>query len=211
MIKLNVIDNEIDRTIAKNIVENHHSYVPTFESVGRRIDWLIYYDYEIIGMIGIGSSTYPPCKDILRRLSITKEEYKGIFNSIANNWRFCLTKKVPNIGTQVLKLLRERSQIEWYKKYGDELKYLITFVAGGNNGAVYRADNWEIIGETSGLPSHKSISMKWDDSEQIKRKFVKPNGQNKKLIFFKELKPIIKGEGVKIEESIIIGRKEELF
>jgi hypothetical protein len=30
--------------------------------------------------------------------------------------------------------------------------------------------------------------MKWDDKESLKKKFVKPNGENKKIIFFKELK-----------------------
>ena len=65
---------------------------------------------------------------------------------------------------------------------------MITFVAGGNNGAVYRADNWECIGSTAGLPKHKSSSMKWDDNNALKTKFVEPTGENKKLIFFKELK-----------------------
>ena len=63
----------------------------------------------------------------------------------------------------------------------------MTFVGGGNNGAVYKADNWELIGETSGLPEHTSVSMKWNNKEELKEKFVKPNGENKKLIFFKKL------------------------
>jgi hypothetical protein len=98
-----------------------------------------------------------------------------------------MCKKIPNVGTRVLKLLRQQAPIEWKKKYGDTLKYLITFVGGGHNGAVYKADNWEVIGNTAGLPSHKSVSMKWDDGEALKAKFVKPTGENKKVIFFKEL------------------------
>lgn len=187
-IKLKLIATDSDRELAKTIVENHHSYVPTFKSVGRRIDWLIAVDGEVVGMIGIGSSTYPPCKDILRRLGRTKSEYREIFNNIANNWRFCMSKKIPNVGTRVLKSLRQQAPIEWKKKYGDELMYLITFVGGGHDGAVYKADNWEVIGNTAGLPSHKAVSMKWDDADALKSKFVKPTGENKKVIFFKELK-----------------------
>ena len=186
-IKLKLIATDSDRELAKTIVENHHSYVPTFKSVGRRIDWLIEIDNEVVGMIGIGSSTYPPCKDILQRLGRTKSEYREIFNNIANNWRFCMSKKIPNVGTRVLKALRQQAPIEWKKKYGDDLKYLITFVGGGRDGAVYKADNWEVIGNTAGLPSHKSVSMKWDDADGLKAKFVKPTGENKKVIFFKEL------------------------
>ena len=186
-IELKLVSNEADKALAKSIVENHHSYVPTFKSVGRRIDWLVYIDDELSGMIGIGSSTYPPCKDILHHLGITKTEYKDRFNTFANNWRFCMMKSVKNAGTRILKSLRKQAKVEWKRKYGDELKYIITFVGAGHNGAVYRADNWECIGKTSGLPSHKSVSMKWDNGDQIKEKFVKPTGENSKLIFIKKL------------------------
>lgn len=186
-LRLELISTKEEYNIAKRMVETYHSYVPTFNSVGRRIDWLIYLDDEIIGMIGIGSSTYPPCKDLLTYLNISKSEYKDIFNNIANNWRFCLIKSFPNIGTQVLKNLRHLAPIEWERKYNNKLKYLITFVGGGHNGAVYKADNWLEIGFTAGLPSHKSVSMKWDNTQEIKTKFVKPTGENRKIIFIKEL------------------------
>ena len=186
-VKLLLVCNKTMRDIAQHIVEHHHSYVPTFKSVGRRIDWLIEIDGKIVGMIGIGSSTYPPCKDILNYLSMSKSEYKEMFNNIANNWRFCMRENIKNAGTQILKQLRINAPIEWKNKYGDDLKYLITFVGGGHNGAVYKADNWECIGSTSGLPQHKSVSMKWDNKDAIKDKFVKPNGENKKLIFIKRV------------------------
>jgi len=177
--------------IVKNIIVNHHSYVASNASVGRRIDWLIYEDADFpqypIGMIGIGSSVYPPPKDILNELGVSKEEYKSIFNSIGNNWRFCMTKRIPNAGTQILKQLRLLAPNAWKQKYGDDLKWLITFVAGGNNGAVYLADNWKIVGKTAGLPKHKSSSMKWNTGEELKELFVKPTGENQKIILFKNI------------------------
>ena len=45
-----------------------------------------------------------------------------------------------------------------------------------------------MVGETAGLPDHKSLSMKWDNKSQLKTKFVKPTGENKKLIFVTEIK-----------------------
>lgn len=173
--------------MAEQIVREHHSYVPTFRSVGRRIDWLVEYENEIVGMIGLGSSTYPPPKDLLRYLNMNKNEYKKVFNNIANNWRFCLKKKIPNLGTMVLRELRNIAGAEWKKKYNNDLQYIITFVGGGNSGAVYKADNWEEIGMTAGLPQHRSSSMKWHDKEELKKLFVKPTGENKKKIFIKQL------------------------
>ena len=54
--------------------------MPTTRSVGRRIDWLIYVDEDFmsrpVGMIGIGSSVYPPPKDLLNYLGTDKFGYK---------------------------------------------------------------------------------------------------------------------------------------
>jgi len=189
---LEQVTTKQQKQAVKYIIETYHSYVPTNASVGRRIDWLIYESNEFgsapVGMIGLGSSVYPPPKDILIRMKVSKNEYRSIFNSIANNWRFCMIKSIPNAGTQILKQLRTLAPIAWKEKYGDDLKVLITFVAGGNNGAVYLADNWEVIGKTSGLPTHKSTSMKWDNKEQLKEKFVKPTGENQKIILYKDIR-----------------------
>jgi hypothetical protein len=191
MIELVQVITQEQKNLVKSIIETHHSYVPTNSSVGRRIDWLIYQDTdtlpECIGMIGLGSSVYPPPKDILNYLKVTKQEYKLIFNQISNNWRFCFSKSVKNAGTQTLKQLRQKAPSAWKQKYGDDLKHIITFVGAGKNGAVYLADNWSRIGETSGLPAHKSSSMKWNNKEELKELFVKPTGENKKIILIKSL------------------------
>ena len=195
MIKLELVEYHLQKLQVKRIIEKHHSYVPSNSSVGRRIDWLVYHSEhtnvlgieEPVGMIGLGSSVYPPPKDILRYVGMTKSEYKDNFNSFANNWRYCLTKSIPNLGSQVLKQLRNLGLLQWKEKYGDDLKYLITFVGGGNDGTVYKADNWEHIGYTAGLPEHKSSSMKWDSKDKLKELFVKPTGENKKMIFIKEI------------------------
>jgi len=186
------VSSKEQKELVKYIIEKYHSYVPTNSSVGRRIDWLIYenddFGSQPIGMIGLGSSVYPPPKDILIHMGLSMKEYRSIFNCIANNWRFCMTKSVKNAGTQILRQLRELAPIAWKEKYGNDLKVLITFVAGGNTGAVYRADNWKVIGKTAGLPKHKSSSMKWNNSEQLKEKFVKPTGENQKIILYKDIR-----------------------
>ena len=73
MIELVEVTRQDQKDIVKHIIENHHSYVPSNASVGRRIDWLINYEGQTVGMIGLGSSVYPPPKDILRHLHLSKE------------------------------------------------------------------------------------------------------------------------------------------
>lgn len=195
MIELRIVKNKTQKELVNYIIKNYHSYVPTTRSVGRRIDYLIYDvkssdvfppDEECIGMIGVGSSTYPPCKDILIHLSISKNEYKDIFNNFANNWRFCLTKQIPNIASKIISKLCIVSRKDWKEKYGDDLKYIITYVGGNNKGTSYKAAGWNFIGYTSGLPKHAAVSMKWD-RDQLNNKFVKPTGENRKKIFIKKL------------------------
>lgn len=196
MLQLRLVNTPNQKETVNEIIKNYHSYVPNTKSVGRRIDYLIYLveeenvfppNEECVGMIGVGSSTYPPCKDILTHLSLSKSKYKDIFNSFGNNWRFCLKKKIPNIASQIISKLCVVSKKDWKQKYGDDLKYLITYVGGDNKGTSYKAAGWKHIGYTSGLPPHTAVSMKWDRNE-LDSKFVKPTGENKKRIFIRELK-----------------------
>ena len=98
-----------------------------------------------------------------------------------------MTTSIKNAGSQILKQLRQKAPMAWKNKYNNDLTHIITFVGGGRDGAVYKADNWRQIGETSGLPPHKSSSMKWDSKEGLKEKFVKPTGENKKSIYIREV------------------------
>ena len=53
--------------------------MPSTSSVGRRIDWVVFNDDVPVGMIGIGSSVYPPPKDILTQTKLSMKEYKDNF------------------------------------------------------------------------------------------------------------------------------------
>ena len=67
--------DKISKNFIKETITQFHSYVPSTVSVGRRIDWVVFNDDKPIGMIGIGSSVYPPPKDILTHIKMTKNEY----------------------------------------------------------------------------------------------------------------------------------------
>ena len=49
MVTIELVEDKTQKQMVKNIIENHHSYVPNNSSVGRRIDWLVYHsDYRNI-------------------------------------------------------------------------------------------------------------------------------------------------------------------
>lgn len=183
MISITIAETPDDKKIADKIVVDFHSYVASPRTVGRCIKYLIHYEDRIIGTFWIGSGFKPTPKAILNHFNMGQKEYDGIFNQVADNKRFCMRERIPNIGSQILKQIRLRAKTDWMNRYGDNLLAIVTTIGPSHNGAVYLADNWKNIGETAGLPpNRKSVSMKWDDKEGIKEKYVKPTGENKKKI-----------------------------
>jgi len=182
-IYLQIAESKSEKTIADNIVIKHHSYVASARTVGRVIKYLIWYEDRIVGTFWIGSGFKPTPKAILNFFKKSQSEFDKIFNEVADNKRFAMAESIPNLGSQILKAVRTRAAQDWQNRYGNNLQGIVTTIGEGKNGAVYLADNWEKIGETAGLPKReKSVSMKWNDSEEIKERYVKPTGENKKLI-----------------------------
>jgi hypothetical protein len=180
-----IFANTDDRIeIADQIVEKYHGYVASRKTVGRCLKYLIAYDGRYVGTIWIGSGFKPTPKDLLNFFGMNQKQFDAIFNTVADNKRFCLTEKIENLGTQTLKMMRDRIKSDWFSIYGDELQAIITTVGGNRIGSVYLADNWKKIGSTSGLPKNReSVSMKWDKKEVINMKYVQPTGEDKKTIF----------------------------
>jgi hypothetical protein len=189
MISLRIAETPEDKSIADQMVIQHHSYVASARTVGRCMKYIISTAYEgkDIGTFWVGSGFKPTPKSILNHFGMSQSEYDGIFNEVADNKRFCMVEKIPNLGSQILKAIRRRVKKDWYQRYGDNLRAIITTIGGNKSGSVYLADNWKQIGYTAGLPANrKSVSMKWDDKDSIAQKYVKPTGENKKIILITE-------------------------
>lgn len=182
-IALRVAESNEDKKIADQIVINHHSYVASARTVGRCLKYIISLEGRDIGTFWIGSGFKPTPKSILTYFDKSQKEFDAMFNNVADNKRFCMAERIPNIGSRILKKVRQRAKRDWKNRYGDDLVAIVTTIGNGKTGSVYLADNWKKIGETAGLPANrKSVSMKWDDAEGINEKFVKPTGENKKII-----------------------------
>lgn len=176
------------KQLANKIVVDYHSYVNTPRVVGRCIKYLIYHNDEAIATFWLGSGFKPTPKSILKHFNVSQKQFDIMFNEVADNKRFCIkTNPVPNTGSQILKLIRSRAKQDWLSKYNNNLKAIITTIGNGKTGSVYLADNWKSIGETAGLPKDKkSLSLKWDNAEKIAERYVKPTGEDKKIILLTE-------------------------
>jgi hypothetical protein len=183
MLEIKIAEPKVDKKIADNIVVEYHSYVNSARTVGRCLKYLIYFENRIVGTFWLGSGFKPTPKNILNYFNKSQKEFDSMFNEVADNKRFCMIERIPNLGSQILKLIRNRAKEDWFNKYGNDLKAIITTIGDGKNGAVYLSDNWIKIGETAGLPKrNKSVSMKWNNKEEINERYIKPTGENKKII-----------------------------
>jgi len=190
-ISIRIAESDQDKLIADQIVEQHHSYVASSKTVGRCLKYIIKYENRDVGTFWIGSGFKPTPKAILNYFSMSQSQFDKIFNEVADNERFCMKEQIPNVGTQILSAIRKRAKLDWFEYYNNDLKAIITTIGNNKKGAVYLADNWKKIGETSGLPEERlSVSMKWNDAEEINTRYVKPDGENKKTILITDNLPL---------------------
>lgn len=208
LLQIRIAESEQDKLIADQIVEQHHSYVASSKTVGRCLKYIIKYQGRDVGTFWIGSGFKPTPKAILNYFSMSQNQFDKIFNEVADNKRFCMKEQIPNAGTQILSAIRKRAKLDWFEYYNNDLKAIITTIGANKLGSVYLADNWAKIGETAGLPDDRtSVSMKWNDAEQINARFVKPNGENKKSILITSNLPLSRHH----KHLISLGPKQATF
>jgi len=151
------------RRKAREIIDTYHSYIKWADRPSRKLYWLLTIDNEPVGAFGLGSAFARP-----KAVKAFMNEHDIAFNEMANNIVYCLKPDLPkNSGTRFLAQARRDAVHWWYDRYSDTLKVFQCFVLPPRTGAVYKADNWECIGTTSGN-SYKTESLYGDDPRKEK-------------------------------------------
>jgi hypothetical protein len=185
-------------TKVKEFINQYHSYIKFADRPSRKMYWELYENDIMVGVFGLASAFARPktIQDFMRENNIQ-------FNELGNNIVYCLHgSQDKNVGTKFLKLIRKDAKIRWKERYGDELKAIQCFVLPPRNGAIYKADNWLQLGETTGgvtqivrtlpktdprietLPNVEKRTFKSGEIKYLYREF---SVTDKKLIFMKLL------------------------
>jgi hypothetical protein len=93
------------------------------------------------------------CQDRDRFIGWTAEQRQKHLALVANNTRFLILPwvRVPDLGSWILGAVARRIVRDWQGKYGHSLELLETFVEQPRfRGTVYRAANWQRVGQTKG-------------------------------------------------------------
>lgn len=140
-----VISKE-QRKKAKNFVNQYHSYIKWADRPSRKLYWILYEKNKMVGVFGLSSAFTRP-KPIMSYI----EKHSIEFNEVGNNIVYCLYGHSHNYaGSKLLSLIRKDAVYWWNERYRDKLKAFQTFILPPRNGTVYKADNWEYLGKTSG-------------------------------------------------------------
>jgi len=115
----------------------------------------------IIGCISAGSATYS-CnqRDYLLGFNrLHKKERDKYLKYVANNWRFLILGKWPNLASHLLSKFSKLIQKDWMIRYNNPLIAIESFVMKNRFDCTsYIANHWIKIGETKGYSKSGSIT-----------------------------------------------------
>lgn len=135
--------------------------------VGRSINYIIIYNRRVAGIIGLTNPPYAlGITDAF--FGITKENRLEMNNHLANNHVFRLINNEKNLGSRCLRLLRIVVTQDWKRKYGYDLKGILTFVEPPRKGSCYLADNWKYLGMTKGRGCVQRTG-RWEHREWVNK------------------------------------------
>jgi len=108
--------------------------------------WSLWEDDTMVGVFGLGSAFARP-----KPVAEYMQEHALVFNDVGNNIVYALHGHLDkNAGSKFLKLLRGDARLWWKQRYGDDLRAMQTFILPPRTGAMYKADNWQQLGSTTG-------------------------------------------------------------
>ena len=153
----------------KEIRDRH--YIPNHGCIGQQIHYLVFLDDEVVGIISGASAVYA-VKARDDYFGLNKDNKRPGLNSIINNVVFRLERNIKNLGSQILALWRKTIARDWEAKYGVKVHGFETFIVGSEVrfGALYKADNWDYVGDTSGSAKTRSgIQFVSDRAATVKK------------------------------------------
>lgn len=173
----------------RDTIDKFHSYKKYTDSPTRNIRWLLYESESgnHIGAIGLSSATISiSCRDNF--IGWNKDQRIKNLGMLANNSRCCFIRDnitIKNTGSMILKQLRIEGVRRWKQKYNQDLVLIETFVQPDRdeeyqgcktrNGAIYRADNWQEIGMTSGHSIRKGPLGLWVKEKGLRGELARKN------------------------------------
>lgn len=184
----------VSRSDPRYLKYRNRHYVENNGCHGQQLHYLVYLNNQQIGIISGASSVYGVrARDEYFGLQTDATIKKTQLCSIINNVVYRIEDAPKNAATQILALWRRQIAHDWNYLYKVEVAGFETFVIESDidngkrrSGALYRADNWDLIGLTAGnTKTHRKADGCGGLNAKHKRQQV-----CKKLIYARKVKGI---------------------
>jgi hypothetical protein len=157
-----------------NLMETHH-YLGSIRKIGETVWYCALYDGQWVALISFSAAVLN-CTARDRWIGWSYRHQTGRLKLIANNSRFLILPgwHNKNLGSRLLSLCLKRLSNDWTDKYGHPILLVETFVDPLRyHGGVYRASNWQAVGETKG---YRRVTGGYSASKTQTKKtvFIKP-------------------------------------
>ncbi|MDO8846098.1 MAG: DUF4338 domain-containing protein [Methylicorpusculum sp.] len=157
----------------RELMQQHH-YLGDLAKIGHTLWYVATYGGEWTALLSFSAAAWK-CSARDRWIGWRYRHQYSRLNFIANNSRFLILPDwhYPNLGSKVLSLSQRRISTDWQTHFGKSLLLLETFVDPSRfHGTVYRAANWQCVGQTQG---YRRTNDGYSANEQApKLVFVRP-------------------------------------
>ena len=169
---------------------HEHHYLGKLPKISETLWYIAHWRDQWVALISFSASAWK-CAARDQWLGWDLRHQYDRLKLVVNNSRFLILPDwhVPNLGSRVLSLCQKRVPLDWQNIFGHPVVLLETFVDPQHfRGTVYRAANWQYLGDTKGFRrtrkgysasphSHKMVFVKPlqpDARELLARPFLDP-------------------------------------
>ena len=136
----------------QSLMETHH-YLGALPKIGHTLWYVASYQDEWLALISFSAAAWK-CAARDQWIGWRYRYQYDRLHLIANNSRFLILPEhhYPNLASRLLSLCEHRISQDWQTFFGYPLLLLETFVDPRYfHGTIYRASNWELVGNTRGF------------------------------------------------------------
>ena len=171
------------------LMQQHH-YLGDLAKIGHTLWYIATYEQEWVALLSFSASALK-CAARDRWNGWDYRCQYGRLKLIANNSRFLILPDwhLPNLGSRVLGLCERRIEADWLEHFNQPLLLLETFVDSAHyHGTVYRASNWNCIGQTQGSRRFQGGYSERNGSPKLV--FVRPLQRDAQIQLSRPILPI---------------------
>jgi len=168
------------------LMQTHH-YLGALPKIGHTVWYVATYDTQWLALLSFSAAALK-CGARDRWIGWDLRYHYDRLHLIANQSRFLILPQhqYPNLASRVLSLCRRRIQSDWIARFGFPLLLLETFVDPRYFvGTLYRASNWQYVGDTRGF--ERCRRGEYRRTASPKRVFVQPLRRNARTLLCRPL------------------------